>query len=311
MILNIKKYVALSMMLGCFQAAMCQDDLSKMLDDNTKTKSDPVMATFKTTRLNMGHSVELVNAHHLDFRVSHVFGAMGKTYQGTGHNLYGFDVASNIRLGFEYGVNKNLTVAVGRSKGFGDVKELYDGYIKYKLLKQTTDNKMPLTLVLFTSASITSMKSSSDGTSETSFINPIERLSYATQALIARKFSSRLSLQITPIWIHRNFVKAGDENDMFAVGFAGRYKFTNRSAIIIDYYLPFSEYRKTLHKNKQYYNPLGLGYELDTGGHIFHLSLVNNGGFIEQDILPYSPTSWSKLGIRFGFNICRQFRIIK
>ncbi|MFM2225068.1 MAG: hypothetical protein RJA07_1270 [Bacteroidota bacterium] len=284
-----------------------QDDLSNLFANEKKT-SDPVTATFKTSRLNMSHSIETVGAHQLDFRISHNFSEIGS---GTSHNMYGFNQISNIRIALEYGINKNLTFGLGSSKGFGTVKELYDGYLKYKLLHQTTDNKMPVSVTLLGVSTICGAKASSDPTSDTHYSAFAERISYCSQILIARKFSEKLSIQIMPTYVHRNFVaNNGDENDFFAMGFAGRYKFTKRSAIVIDYYKPFSAYRNTLHKAGQYYNPLGIGYEIETGGHVFHISLVNTGGLVETDFIPNSNTSWTKnFGVRMGFNISRWFHI--
>ena len=283
-----------------------QDDLSALFKDEKKSH-DPVSATFKTSRLNMSHSIEVVGAHQLDFRISHNFSEIGS---GTSHNMYGFNQVSNIRIALEYGINKNLTFGLGSSKGFGSAKELYDGYLKYKLLRQTIDNKMPVSVTLLGVASISGMKASTDSTSEVHYTSNTERLSYCTQILIARKFSEKLSIQLMPTYIHRNLVAYGDENDFFAIGFAGRYKFTKRSAVVIDYYKPFSSYRNALHKTGGYYNPLGIGYEIETGGHVFHVSLINTGGLVETDFIPNSTTSWTKnFGVRMGFNISRWFHI--
>ncbi len=294
-----------------------QDDLSNLFKDDKKSH-DPVSATFKTTRLNMGHSIEVVGKHQLDVRISHVFGEVHNTSSTADlHSLYGLESISNVRIAFEYGVTSKLTAGLGRSKGFGAAKELYDGFLKYKLLHQTIDNKIPITVTLVGTAQVSGMIASTDPTSETSYGNFSQRWSYSTQVLIARKFSERLSLQVMPTWIHRNYVVAAnsatglpaDENDYFAIGAAGRYKFSKRSAIIIDWFMPFSNFRTEEHKQNLYYNPLGIGYEIETGGHVFHLSLVNTGGFSEQDFISNSPTSWSKWGIRLGFNISRWFTV--
>ncbi len=294
-----------------------QDDLSTLFKDDKKSH-DPISATFKTTRLNMGHSVEVVGKHQLDVRISHVFGVVHNT-SGTAdlHSLYGLESISNVRIAFEYGVTDRLTAGFGRSKGFGAAQELYDGFLKYKLLRQTIDNKMPVTVTLVGTAQVSGMVASNDPTSETSYNNFSQRMSYSSQALIARKFSERLSLQLMPTYIHRNYTVAAnattglpsDENDMFAIGVGGRFKFSKRSALIIDWFMPFSQYRMDEHKLGLYYNPLGIGYEIETGGHVFHLSLVNTGGFSEQDFICNSPTSWTKWGFRLGFNISRWFTV--
>jgi hypothetical protein len=161
------------------------------------------------------------------------------------------------------------------------------------------------------------MVASTDPTSETSYNNFSQRLSYSSQALIARKFSEKLSLQLMPTYIHRNYTVAAnattnlptDENDMFAMGVGGRFKFSKRSAIIIDWFMPFSKFRTEEHKKGLYYNPLGIGYEIETGGHVFHLSFVNTGGFSEQDFICNSPLSWSKWSFCLGFNISRWFTV--
>ena len=284
-----------------------QDDLSNLFKDDKKTH-DPVSATFKTTRLNMGHSIETVGAHQLDFRISHNFGDIGSGL----HGFYGMMSSANVRISLEYGITNRLTAGLGRSKGAGAIGELYDGYLKYKLLRQTTDNHIPLSVTLFGSATISGMQSviATNPTSEAAFENTADRIAYVAQALIARKFSEKMSLQIMPTYVYRNFVAADDQNGFFAIGFGGRYKFTKRSAIVIDYYMPFSTYLNNQHTAGNYYNPLGIGYEIETGGHVFHMSVINTSGLVESDFLTHSNTSFTKnWGFRIGFNISRWFTI--
>ncbi len=304
--MKLNRFLAGALLLLSSSPLFAQDDLSKLLGED---KSDDIVsATFKTTRLNMAHSIETVGAHQLDFRVSHVFGGVGKAAGGGTHNLWGFDQIANMRIAFEYGVTDRLTASIGRSKGFGSIHEVYDGHLKYKLLRQTT-RKTPVTITLLGGINTTGMTASSDSTSAASFHNGTERLTYISQVMIARKFNTNLSIQIMPTYIHRNYVAANDENDVFAIGVGGRLKFSKRSAIIIDYFMPFSKSRTAAHKAGTYYYPLGIGYEIETGGHVFHLTLVNTGGFTEDDFILNSPTSWTKWGFRFGFNISRPFRI--
>ncbi len=311
----MKKYIALFAFALCLTSVTkAQDDLAAMMSTDA---SEFVKATFKTTRLNMGHSIETVGAHDLDFRVSHVFGSLGSNYGGGFHNMYGFDQISNIRIAFEYGINSRLTAAVGRSKGFGPQREMWDGYLKYRLIRQMTDKKHPISVTLFGSVTTTSMEASSDSTSPVSFQNGVQRLQYCAQALIARKFNSNFSVQLMPTYLHRNYVAYGDNNDLFAMGFAARYKFSRRSAIIVDFFMPFSSYFDNLREGGKYYNPLGIGYEIETGGHVFHLTIVNTGGLTEQDFLVNSNTPLIKsldnpakyLGLRLGFNISRPFTL--
>lgn len=283
--------------------AFTQDDLSSLLNEETEeTSSEPVIATFKTTRVVNAHSLETVKGKTLDVRITHRFGDIGGSGGGV-HPLYGLDNAANIRLAAEYGVNDKLTLGFGRNK----VKEHLDGYIKYRLMQQTKDNAKPIALTLLTNTAFTPVKASIDSSSEESFPKEVHRLSYTFQAILGRKISDNLSLILLPTYVHRNFVQYGDENGIFSLGIAGRFKFTKRSAIIFDYFHSFSDFRKT---NKEtYFPPLGIAYEIETGGHVFHIEFTNATGIVENDFIPNTKSSWLDGGFRFAFTISRVFVI--
>ncbi len=277
-----------------------QDDLLNMLD-TIPAKSERVLATFKTTRIVNGHSVETVKARHLDFRVTHHFGDAGGANGGF-HSMYGLDQAADIRIAFEYGISERLTAGIGRSK----IGELFDGYLKYRLLFQTEDNKIPVSLTLFANTAVTAIEGNGTPYQE-DFLN---RLSYTYQVLLARKFSSRFSLQLMPAYLHRNYVSdANDENDLFVLGGGARLKLSKRFALLADYYFIFSKYR--MDNNDIYFPPLGLGLEIETGGHVFHLFFTNNPAIVENTYFAQSTDSWSKGQMKLGFNISRTFGIGK
>ncbi len=286
----------------CFlisQYVLAQDDLLASLD-SIPVKSARVLPTFKTTRIVNSHSVETVKAHHLDFRVTHHFGNAG--VKGGGHTIFGLDNASDIRIAFEYGVNERLTVGAGRSK----IGEMIDAYLKYRVLYQTEDNKVPVSLTLFANAAMTAIDDI-NGPYSKDFNN---RLSYTYEVLIARRFNNRFSWQLMPAFLHRNFVtNPRDENDLFVLGTGARLKLTKRFALLADYYLIFSGFRS---ENKDlYFPPLGIGIEIETGGHVFHLYFTNNPAIIENSYFANSSDSWVKGQFKFGFNISRTFGIGK
>jgi hypothetical protein len=276
---------------------VAQDDLLASVD-TIPVKSARVLPTFKTTRIVNGHSVETVKAHHLDFRVTHHFGNAG--VKGNGHTIFGLDNASDIRIAFEYGVTERFTIGAGRSK----IGELIDAYLKYRMLYQTEDNKVPISLTLFANAAMT-VVDDINGPLSTDFNN---RMSYTYQALIARRFNSRFSWQVMPAFLHRNFVtNPRDENDLFVLGTGARLKLTKRFALLADYYFIFSGFRS---ENKDlYFPPLGLGIEIETGGHVFHLFFTNNPAIVENSYFANSSDSWAKGQFKFGFNISRTFGI--
>lgn len=300
-------------------ASFAQDDLLSLVDSiGGKKTHEKVIATFKTSKVINGQSTETVKAGTMDFRVTHRFGNIGSESGGGGHTLYGFDNSSDIRISFDFGITDNLTVGVGRSK----MNEMIDGLVKWRFLSQTTDNHIPLSMAFYGSMSYTPQPSTQfyAGVSKTPDFheNDLHRFSYTSQLLIARKFGSRLSIQLMPTYQHRNFVVANinpdntaeETNDLLSMGAGLRFKITKRVAIIADYFYTFSEYR-TKNSAVPYYNPLAVGVELETGGHVFHLNFTNASGIIENNFIPNTTDSWAKGGYKFGFNISRVFNLWK
>lgn len=285
-----------------------QDDLLQMLDSAAakEPKSEEyVTATFKAIKVINAQSVETVKSGTLDFRVTHRFGNIGVKSNGGVHTLYGFDQASNIRLSFDYGINDRLMVGIGRSK----VGENLDASVKHKFLEQTKSAKIPVTLVWYSDMVLTPVKDSSLKTFD-------QRLSYAHQLIIGRKFSDKFSLALLPSYVHRNFIRQGmnpangvlEGNDLFSLGLAGRLKFTTRMAFVFDYFYTMSDYYQ---KNPNFRDPMSVGLEIETGGHVFHLNFSNSSGIIESDFLTGTTDSWDKGGYKFGFNISRVFTLKK
>ncbi len=283
-----------------------QDDLFDLIEEE-ETKNEKVYATFKTTRLILGHTIETVKKKSLDFRITHRFDDMAGSNGGF-ETLFGFDNVTDVRMAFEYGITDDLTVGYGRSKG-GNIRQLWDGHLKYRVLKQNSDFKIPVTITLFASGVISSADPSTNPASEASFQQFSHRVSYITQAIIASKLHEYVSIQLVPTWLHRNYVAYGDENDIFALGIGGRIKFTKRTALIFDYFLPFSDYRNNTPawETRDFFNPLGIGIEIETGGHVFHINFSNSTGVIEQEFIPYTVDNWFDGEFRLGFNISRIF----
>jgi hypothetical protein len=281
-----------------------QDDLLKMLENDASTKTEVVDFTFKGTKIINANTTEMIKKRNLDFRVAHRFGNFGNENSAFGdpHTLYGIDNATDIKIGFDYGVTDKLTIGLARYKK----DELYEGSIKYKVLSQTINNKVPVSIAIFANAAITGKK---DITVTQDYNNFAHRISYLFQGIIARKITSNLSLEVLPTYLHRNFVgDVNDKNDLFALGMGGRYKFTRSSSIIIDYYYSFSDYRKN-NTTTKYYFPFGIGWEVETGGHVFSIMFTNSAGIIENDYLVNTTDSWFKGGFKLSFIISRIFKV--
>jgi hypothetical protein len=280
-------------MLGLSGTAQAQDDLLRQLEQQTTDSvrvRDYTTATFKGTRIVNGHSVELPPAGSLVFLIGHRFGALNSG----AYNFFGLDQAT-IRLGLEYGITDRVAVGIGRSS----LNKTFDGFVKYKALRQSTGPRaMPATLTLLAASTITTLRYPTQP--ERAFST---RVAYAYQALLARKFSPSLSVQLMPTLVHRNVVPTpAIDNDAYALGGALRQKLTRRVAVTAEYYYLLTGQTADLTRN-----PLALGFDLETGGHVFQLHFTNAQGMVEPLFIPTTTGNFFKGDIFFGFNVSRNF----
>jgi hypothetical protein len=268
-------------------------DLLSLLEEDTP-KKEFVTNAFKSTRIINSHSTEQLHRGVLDVRILHRFGPVNSGV----NNLFGLDQA-NIRLGLDYGVTDRIMIGIGRS----NVNKELDGFIKYRMLWQSTGKGgVPFSMTLVAGSTLNSTPF--DETRVNFFTS---RLAYYGQLLIARKFSENFTLQLTPGVVHINLVtNASDANDIYSVGFGGRYKFSKRLAINWDYHYVLPGMLPA-----GYYNYAGLGFDIETGGHVFQLHATNSVGMNERAFIARNSGNISKFDIRFGFNISRVFTVSK
>jgi hypothetical protein len=298
--MNKKIFIAvLSLITASGTFAQDSTDISKIADDESKAndakKTIYTRATFKTTRLIDGHSVENIAAGVLDFKISHRFGTIGGS-SGGAYNLFGLDNATT-RFGFDYGLTNTVMIGIGRSTSF----KTYDAFFKWKILRQSTGKRrMPVTLSYVPTVGIISFR---DTAVFKTFSN---RINFTHQLLIGRKFSEGLSLQIVPTVIHRNRPFDNGPNDVFAVGFGGRQKITRRTSFNAEYYYQIPKYRVPGSTNV-----LSLGFDIETGGHVFQLHITNSSSMTESNFITGNKGSWGDGEILFGFNVARVFNVGK
>ncbi|MBS1949570.1 MAG: hypothetical protein OJF59_002759 [Cytophagales bacterium] len=291
----MKKIVTLFLVIISF-AVSAQDDLMKELELSQKKETEIVTQTFKGSRLVNGQTMETRGKGELEFIFAHRFGDIS-----TGsYNLYGLDQAF-VRIGLEYGISNRLNVGIGRNS----VDKTVDSYLRYKLLAQSSGaNNTPVTVTAYVNAGIRLSPRQQDVTYT---ITPQDRMSYVYQLLIARKFSSAISLQLMPTFVHKNMVDATIENnDTFVLGAGGRMKITKSAAIIGEYYQ-----RINVHANNPYHNVIGLGIEIETGGHVFQIVLTNTNGLTERAFLTETTGKFFNGNMNLGFNVTRNFQLKK
>lgn len=289
-------WIAILLLLIIFPLLLpAQDDLLNLLKDQ-KPPVNYTEATFKTSRIVIGQSIENPAQGNMLFLVTHHFGALNTGYS----NLFGLKQAA-IRIGIEYGLNKRLAFGFGLNTD----RNIWDGFLKYKVLRQKSGGKkFPFSLSLFANTDVYTTKW--ENPDRKNYLS--SRMSYCIQVLIARKFGSRLSLQITPSMVHKNLVPtSADHNDIFTLGGGGRMKISNRVSINAEYHHIF----KGQVVSSKVYDSFSTGVDIETGGHVFQIFLTNSMGENEEGFLANTTGRWSKGDIFLGFNISRIFTIVK
>jgi opacity protein-like surface antigen len=275
-------------------------DLDELINAEIKPTVDFATATFKSTRIINGHSIEQMKKKQLDFRISHRFGTLNSGLYG----LFGLD-ESQIHFSLEYGIKDWLMLGAGRSSQ----NKTYDGFAKIRLLRQSSGEKlMPVQLSYFSSIELMTLKFPERPTGTSNYFS--SRLAYVNQLLIARKFNENLSVQLSPTFIHRNLVKTElDQNDIYALGVGGRYKLTKRLSLNAEYYYTYNPNSEFLEPRP--YNALSVGVDIETGGHVFQIMVTNSQGMREGSFIPQTTGSWADGDIHLGFNISRVFAFNK
>ena len=273
--------------LFCSPIVKAQDDLFSLLE--VEDTPQEVTAIFKGTRIINGQSVELPAKGNLQFLIEHRFG----TINSGAYELWGLDQAQ-MRMSFDYGLTNNTAIGLARNS----FQKTFEASIKSRLVRQKINGGSPISITSYNAVFANSIR----------WANPeranlfSSRLSYAHQIMIARKFNSSLSLQLTPSLIHRNLVDKKDiNNDYVALGIGGRYKLTKRVSLNAEYFYQFKRL------NELFENSLSIGFDIETGGHVFQLHVTNSQGMFERAFIGETTGKWSAGDLYFGFNISRVF----
>lgn len=274
---------------------------------------DYVFQTFKDRRVINTHSLETLPKRKLDFRIGHRFGDIAGDNGGY-ETLFGLDNAQDILIGAEYGISDNINIGAFRTKGAGTMpdgtaglRQLYSALLKWRVVRQQRGGGSPLTVTLVGITSISGQKKTEGNESAiSSFPKFANRFAYNAQVIIGRKFSPGFSFQVIPGYTYRNLVPFGDVNGIFSIGAATRIQLSKVFGIIADATFPLTGDRTS---DNGFYPPIGIGLEIDTGGHVFQINFTNAKGIMETDYIPYTTSSWGKGEFRLGFTISRMFNL--
>ena len=278
------RFIILVSLLICISHA--QDDLLSLISDDVP-ESKPVNATFKATRIVNSQSIEIPRPRTLEFMILHRFGSMSDGV----YDLFGMDEAV-IRFDLKYGLNEKVSFGAGRSS----LNKTFDVFSKVRLLQQTSgQNAIPISLAIFSKLEIHTIDKD---------LAMADRLIFDLQALIARKFNRSLSLQIMPTFIHRNLVQTEeDAHDLISLGIGGRMKITKRTSVNLDTFIPIGE------RLGSYRQGWGVGYDIETGGHVFQFMVTNAQGSYESEYIEHARGQFEDFELYIGFNISRVFNL--
>lgn len=269
-------------------------DLESMLNETMQDEETIQPAIFRSSTIVNGHSVNMLPPGTLDFRIEHRFGEIN----GGVYELFGLDNA-NIHFSFEYGLSDWLMIGAGR----GTYEKTYDGFFRVKPLTQKSGaESFPFSLAYQSSIYVNTLRFLADleGFSFT------QRLEHVHQLMIARKFGEIVSVQLMPSYLRRTPIPAlQEQTDLLAMGSGLSFRVTNGFSLNVEYFHLLN--KDDALNPAPLYNPLSVGFDLETGGHIFQLIFTNSVAMTEHGIIGNTTGNWLDGDIHFGFNISRVF----
>ena len=319
---NWLRVAAIALGSVAMNVVQAQDDTSfSLFDEPSAPVAEKVQYAFKTTKVVNLQSLELIDPGVFDFKMSHRFGAINGGAAAFNNedvvNAFGFDVAT-IRFGGEYGVNENLMVGLGRYNVKSE--KGVDAYVKYRLMHQTTDNKKPLSILLLGAVDYRNTRYNRTVIGIAGPVNlpwgisDKERLNFVGQVIIGKKVNDDFSWIISPTIVRsgmndmyqassESFVSTGTQKTQFALGMGFRNKLSARTSLNMEY-IPI------LNGNGDFYNSFSVGFDVETGGHVFQFDFTNSVGMNESMFITRNTDRWGAAGVRLGFNLHRVFTVV-
>lgn len=318
---------ALAFLLLSTTAAFAQEDsaVTKLMNsmDSKEPAAKAATPVFYSQKLINANTVEVLHKGILEFKVVHNFGDAGGTNGGISH-FFGLDNASDVKIAFQAGLTNKLNVLFSRTKGGGNLGQLVETGLKYQFLKQTDDNSQPVSLTAFANIVVCTMKADTNSSAsqlkikENHFDGFSDRLSQVVQLMVARRFG-KISLQLSPTYVHTNYVVTNDQKGIFALGGGARIPLSKKFILVADYFHAFRSVSSEAALKSQYaglydvkrYDAFGIGVEIVTPGHLFHLNFTNATNILENRFIPRTFSSWGKGQYRWGFTVARNFVLFR
>ena len=287
-------------------------DISKEMDARKNSKEDEAhLKVFYGQRLINSKTVEVLHKGVMAFTVVHNFGDIASE-SGGNKNFFGLDDISDAQIGFQIGLANRFNILLQHTVGSGALRKFYEVGLKYQFLKQEI-NGTPFSLTAYGNIVSTADKIVNIDSTERSFQDPADRLSQFLQVMLARRFGA-ISLQLSANYVHTNLVVPGDQENLFAIGGALRLPLSKKIFLISDYFHSFRNAESTQALRERGIDPhdvFGIGVEILTQGHVFHLNFTNARNILENRFLTHTGESWGDGEFRWGFTLTRNFVIFR
>ena len=284
----IRNFILLTILFVSVSGWGQKDDLLDELEADAIPVESFEFPAFKAMKIGNLQSTKVSEGGDMYMYVSHRFG----TLKDGVSTFFGLDNA-NTKIQLLYGIVDGFQVSLSRES----LRKTYAGSAKVKIIGQS--DKFPLFISAYTTINYNSAVSKIQYPN----ISSIDRLSYSSQLLLARRFSDNFSIEIAPTHVRQNIVfETGQLHDIFALGVGGRFKLNKRISLNTDYIYNFNRVEKSIYRN-----PLTIGIDIETGGHVFQLLFSNAQSTNEPSFISNAEGDWSEGNIFFGFNIVRVF----
>ncbi|MES1197688.1 MAG: DUF5777 family beta-barrel protein [Chitinophagaceae bacterium] len=291
---------------------LAQDStMNSLTKDMDKVSEEKIpVKIFNSTRTINANTTQVTGKGKMDFNVTHNFGDIAGDNGGS-KTFFGLDAITDDRIGFTIGLGKKFDLITARAKGAGPVQNLWQLGFKYLLMQQMeNDPTHPLSIALFADAVLSSQKRNQFNNQENSFSSFSDRWSNVVQLILAKKMG-KVSLQLNPTLTTRSYTISWDQKNIFAMGGAIRFPMGRSLNLVLDYFHPFrnqsSKDSFSVNQGLKFYDPIGVGFEIITAGHIFHLNFTNATEILENRFIPRTTKNWGDGEFRWGFNISRTF----
>lgn len=288
--MGMKRFFSFVFVIFTIGFASAQDDLLNQLDAEKSNIKDKETTAFKGLQICNIQSTKLAAKGEWYMVISHRFGDLTQGLD----NFFGLDNAMT-KIGAIYGVSDWLSFGASRHT----YNKIYELTAKYKFADQVI-NGFPVSIVGYNTMNVNTALS----TDLYPDLQPTNRLAYSSQLLMSRKFSETLSFEVGGVYVHKNLYDDAEElKDQYLVAAGGRCKLSKRLSVNLDYAYKINQ----LANANLYQNPLTVGLDIETGGHVFQMVFSNSQPMDDVTLFTNATGKWNGGSLYFGFNMYRVF----